>query len=327
MGTTALRKVQFGRESTWGTSVAAAAIMSGVSDFSFNPGVTVTRKRYLSGSFAPAQTAAPTRKQPTAKLMGDVTPEDIIYLLDSSVKGSVSPTGAGPYVYAFTFPTTSDPAIRARTFEFYDGSYCWELAGGIVNKITFKGADGGDTVTYEAELIGKELTTQTVTGALSTRSFTVLPATSCALYIDSAAGTIGSTQISTTLIDWEWTFDMGHHTKFFMDGGLTATSKGVGIPAVSMKAAFEYNSSAATQLSNYLAGTPLLIRITGTNASSYSVSWDAGMVWTNPDDLFGDRDGNTTVSMTAEAIYDTGAFANYAKITVTNGVSAFVSNA
>ena len=68
MGTTALRRVQFGRETTWGTSVAAAAVMSGISDFKFNPGVTVTQKRYLSGSLQPAQTASVTKKQPKTKL-------------------------------------------------------------------------------------------------------------------------------------------------------------------------------------------------------------------------------------------------------------------
>lgn len=40
MGTTALRKVQIGRESTWGTQVAAAAILSGITDFSFNLGLS-----------------------------------------------------------------------------------------------------------------------------------------------------------------------------------------------------------------------------------------------------------------------------------------------
>lgn len=327
MGTTALRKIQIGRESTWGAQVAAAAILSGITDFTFNPGVTVANKKYLDGSFDPAKQSSVTRKEPTAKISGDVTPEDLIYFLDSSVKGTVTPTGAGPYVYTFAFPTTADPAIRSRSWELYDGSQCWTLDGGIVNKIAFKGVDGADNITFDAELIGKQCAPDTVTGSLSARAFTLLPSTSCALYIDAAAGTIGSTQISSTLIDWEWSFEMGHHTKFFQDGGLTATGKGIGSPKVMLKAKFEYNASAHTQLTNYIAGTRQLFRIIGTNPSSYSVAWDMAGAITSMDDAFGDRDGNTTVSISAEAVTDTGAFANYAKIVVTNGVSAFVTNA
>lgn len=327
MGTTALRKVQIGRESTWGTQVAAAAILSGITDFSFNPGVTVALKKYLDGSLDPAKKSSVTRKEPTAKISGDVTPEDLIYLLDSSVKGSVTPTGAGPYVYVFPFPTTADPAIRSRSWEFYDGSQCWTLDGGIVNKITFKGADGADNVTFDADLIGKQCAPDTVTGALSARAFTLLPASSNAIYIDAAGATVGATALTGTLIDWEWSFEMGHHAKFFMDGGLVATGKGIGSPKVMLKATLEYNASAHTQLTNYVAGTQQLLRIRATNPSGYMVDWDMGGVITSIDDIYGDRDGNTTVAVTAEAVTDTGAFANYAKITVTNGVTAFVTNA
>jgi hypothetical protein len=328
MGTTALRKVQFGRESTWGTGVAAAAIMSGVSEFSFNPGITTALKRYLSGSFTPAQSSALVRQEPTAKISGDVTPEDVIYLLDSCVKGSVSPTGANPYVYAFTFPTTAVGAIRPRTWEFYDGSQGWELNGGLVNKITFKGADGSDNVTFDAELIGKQAVATTITGALSARSFTLLPTLQSALYIDGAGGTIGSTAVTATLIDWEYTVDMGLHTKFFMDGGTTATSWGYGIPSVMLKCSMEYNSSAHTELTAHLAATPKLIRIRCTGSGDNKVDFDIAGVATSMGDLFGDRDGNTIVEgLTYEARLDTGTFANYAAITVTNTVSSFVSNA
>lgn len=327
MGTTALRKIQFGVESTWGTGVAAAAVMSGVSEFTFNPGITTALKRYLSGSFAPAQTSALVRQEPTAKISGDVTPEDIVYLLDSCVKGSVSPSGAGPYVYAFPFPLTSNGAIRSRTFEFYDGSQEWELAGGLVNKLTFKGADGGDNVTYDAELIGKAATASTITGALSARAFTTFPVQSCALYIDNAASTIGSTAITGTLIDWEYSIDMGLHTKFFQDGTTTATTWGYGTPKVLLKTTLEYNNSSHTELTAHLAATPKLLRVKLNGASSAAMTLDMGGVATAMGDLYGDRDGNTTVEVTYEARLDTGAFANYAAIGVTSNVATFVASA
>jgi len=328
MGTTALRVVQWGRESTWGTGVAAAVIGSGISDFNFNHGVNINRKKFLAGSLQPAQVASVTRKMPVAQISGDVTPEDIIYMLDSGIKGSVSPTGTNPYTYVFAAPTTASGAPRSRTLEFYDGSQCHEMNGALLESITFTGADGTDNVTFQANFIGKQIVPTTVTGALSSRSFSLLPAQSCALYVDSAAGTIGSTQISSTLIDWSLTINTGIHTKFFMDGGSVATSYGVGTMDAQLKCTFEYNSDAHTQLTNYIAGTAQLVRVkAATTAGTHYVNFDMGAVATSIEPLFGDRDGNTTLAVTYDAITDTGAFANYLKVTAVNNVSAFVANA
>lgn len=328
MGTSALRVIQIGRESAWGTGVAAAAILAGVNDFKFNPGITTALRRYLAGSFAPANASALVRQQPTAKISGDVTPEDIIYLLDSCVKGSVVPTGANPYVYAFTLPTTASPALRSRTFEFYDGSQEWELYGGLINKIAFKGADGSDVVSFEAELIGKQLTSSTVTGALSPRAFTTFPTAQSQLYIDAAAGTIGTTAVAATLIDWEYSIDMGLHVKFFQDGGVVASAFGYGVPKVMLKATYEYNASAQSELTAHVAGTPKLVRIklngSGTNTAFLDIAGPA----TSIGDMFGDRDGNTIVEgVTYEARLDAGAFANYGAVTITNTIANFVTNA
>lgn len=328
MGTTALKRLQFGRESTWGTGVAAAAIMSGVTDYSFNPGITTALKRYLAGSFTPAQTAALVRQEPSLKISGDVTPEDIVYLLDSCIKGSVSPSGSNPYVYAFPFPTTSAPALRSRTYEFYDGSQEWEMAGGLVNKLTFKGSDGAENVTYEAELIGKQITASTVTGALALRAFTVFPTLTSAFYIDAAAGTIGTTATNATMIDWEYSIDMGLHTKFFQDGGTVATSYGYGVPKVMLKCSLEYNATSHAEMTAHLAATPKLLRIKLNGATTQTMFLDIAGVATSVGDLYGDRDGNTIIEgLTYEARLDTGAFANYASITVTSTVSDFVTSA
>lgn len=327
MGTSAQRVIQFGRESTWGTGVAAAAILGGLTDFKFNPGITTALRRYLAGSFTPAAASALVRQEPTAKISGDLTAEDSIYFFDSCVKGSVAPTGANPYTYTFGFPTTASPALRSRTWEFYDGAQAWRLLGGLVNKLTVKGSDGAESVTYDAELIGKQIGTTTLTAALSPRAFNIFTPPQCQLYIDAAGGTIGTTAVAATLINWEYSIDMGTHVKMFQDGGTVPSAFGYGVPKVMLKLDLEYNASAHTELTAHLAGTPKLVRVKCTNGTNV-VNLDIAGPATSVSDLYGDRNGNTIVEgLTYEARLDSGAFANYASVAVTNSISTFVTNA
>jgi hypothetical protein len=141
MGSSNLRVVQFGKESTYGTAVAAAAIMSGVSDFKFDPGIVNTGRRYLAGSFAETQKMVQTRKMPSVEISGDLTPEDFLYVADSAIKGSVSPTGTNPYTWVFPFQNTTTGAVRSRTLELYDGNQEYEMTGALVSKFSIAGAD------------------------------------------------------------------------------------------------------------------------------------------------------------------------------------------
>jgi hypothetical protein len=328
MGTTALRRVQFGRESTWGTSVAAAAIMSGIENFSFKPNVTNFQVRTLDGTLSPSQQVVKTYEDGMAKISGYFTPEDFIYILDSGVRGSVTPTGAGPYIYTYNFPTTANGAPRFRTLEFYDGSQEWEMAGSIVKSFSLTGGDGNDSfVAFDSEWVGRSVVASTLTGALSNRAFNVLAANNTSVWSDDFGGTIGTTALTATLISWEFTCDTGLHLKKFKTGAVTPDSYGFGPMEVGLKFAVEYNATGHGEIAKYVAGTGRLIRLRTTGPNSTQLTIDFAGDITDISELWQDRDGNTTAELTLKARYDAGTFANYCQIVVQNGVATFVTNA
>lgn len=327
MGTSALRVVQFGRESTYGTGVAAAAIMSGVTEASFTPNAVNTMTRTLQGSFAPATSVTQTYRSASASIAGYLTPEDFIYILDSGVRGSISPSGAGPYLYTYNFPTTASPATRSRTLEFYDGQQAWEMPGGIVESFTITAESNEDSfVMFESEWLGTDATSTTLTGSLTGRAFTLLPANNSTLYSDAIGGTVGSTAISSTLIGWSFECNTGQHTKKFMTGALTPDSRGYNVMDITLTLTLEYNASGDAFLDDFVAGTSRLLRLRTTGASSTQLTIDGAYSFQSVSEVWGDRDGNTTIEITAKPFYDS-TFANYVQMVVQNNVSAFVTNA
>ena len=329
MGTSSLRVVQFGRESTWGTSVAAAAIMSGVQDLNVKPVVMTKPLRTLTGNLTPATDSIVMARRGEAMISGWYTPEDFIYIADSGIRGSVAPTGAGPYVWSHAFATTTTGAVRSRTLEFYDGTQEWELDCSFVKSFSLSGEVGDvSVVMFVWNWLGQEVTSSTITGALSARAYNVIPANSVRLYVDSYGGTIGSTELTNTLISWKFNCsDTGIHLKKFGSATLTPDSFGYNVPEIILTLTVEYNANGDTLVDNYVAGTEQLFRLSGTGASSTALSVDIAGIPTDVEPLWGDRDGNTTVTLTYTPLYDGGSFANYARIISTNNVSAMVTNA
>jgi hypothetical protein len=261
-------------------------------------------------------------------ISGLYTPEDFIYIGDSGIRGSVAPSGSNPYVYTQAGWTTATPALRSRTIEFTDGQQEWELEGGLVSNIKLAGEVGEDTfVTFESEWIGETLVPSTITGSLSPRAFTAIPANGMRLYADAIAGTIGSTELTNTLISWEWNFETGVHLKKFGSATLTPDTFGYGPPNATLSLTVEYNANGDTLVDNYLAGTEQLFRVSGAGASSTALSVDLAGIPAGEPVLWGDRDGNTTVTLEYTAMYDSGAFAAWTRVISTNAVSAFITNA
>lgn len=328
MGASAIRIAQVGKESTFKTSVAATAKLMGITDLSVTPLVTNTQRRYLQGDYAPAHASIQTDKRGKAMLKGDFLFEDLPIFLLSAVKGGVTPTtGTTDETWTFPFPLTASPAIEPRTWEFYDGQQEYELAGGLVESFELSGEASDDgIVQFTANLISADCVKSTLTSSLSNRSVEGLPASKCSLYIDALGGTIGSTVKADTLISWKYGYKTGLHLKKFSSGGISPTAFGYGIPEVQLDVTAEFNAIAVAELDAYLANTGRLYRIEGlgsliTGAIYKTLRCDIGADIVEVGDLWGDRDGNTTVDLTLKSRLDTGSFANYGKITVINALA------
>jgi hypothetical protein len=201
------------------------------------------------------------------------------------------------------------------------------MPGGIVESFTLSGESNEDSfVMVESNWLGTDVTSTTLTGALSARSFTLLPANNTSLYSDAIGGTIGSTAVSSTLIGWSFECNTGQHLKKFMTGALTPDSRGYNVMDITLTLMLEYNAAGDNFLDYFVGGTNRLLRLRTTGASSTQITIDGAWSFQSVSDVWGDRDGNTTLEVTAKPLYDA-TFANYVQMVVQSNVATFVTNA
>lgn len=326
MGVSSQRVLQFGREATYGTPVAAAAILSGVEQFTWDPGITLMPMTFLDGTQTSNQKIIKVAEMPLAVVNGLYSAEDSIYWLDSAFNLGVI-TGAGPWTHVYSAPvTTAAQAVRSRTLEFYDGNQEYRMTSALVDQFTIAG-DVNSLWKFSTNWFGAQIVAGTLTAALSTRAFNPFPTTSTSIWIDDIGGTIGTTAISATLISWSLQVQTGLHGKFFQNGTLLRSAKGINNLFGTLNLTLEAGANGVAEIGKLLAGTGRLIRIKSATTNTAFGQIDFCGAYTNNAALWGNRDGNTTLQLTLSNQLDTGAFANWLKITNQNSVSALVAAA
>lgn len=331
MGATDLVYLQSKKEASWATDAAATARWMSADKFNFKPMPVWKMLRYQRGDYAPAHGAIKTSEHGEGSIEGDVTFEELPMLLGSAVKGGVAGVllDTSAYTYTYPAPLTASPACDTRIFEMYDGGQCYQGLGMVCKSFSLSGQAGSEgMVRYASQWIGKKVETATVTGALGNRTVEGVPANMMKLYIDALGGTVGTTIKSDTLISWNINYDTGAHLKQFQTGDTFSSSLGYAKPAVTFSLTAEFNATGIAEVAAFLAGTGRLIRLEGLGslagaATAYrTFRAELAVQHMSVDDLYGDRDGNTTVTLSGAVRYDTGAFANYAKFTIINALSA-----
>lgn len=314
------RKFQFGQESTWGTAVAGTAILGGVLDGSLRALDTVELPEDL-GRYGPGAVALEMMQNGAVSINAVASYEDLMYFTHGAF-GSVSPTGAGPYVYAYSAPTSSAPTAQKSTIEFGIGSSAYKLAGAVLTKFGIKGS-AGKYWTASGEWMGKAVSTVTF-ASLSDRTWEGIRGADTTFHVDSWGGTIGTTAAATTLIDFELDVDTGRHMKYFM-GAIGPGDYGESRWSGSLKTTLEYNSTTKAYFDAMIA--PALVQrqlqIKATSGTKISTIQFAGTLDGNPIELFKDRDGNAIVELTWKGTYNS-TLGNWLKMSLTNGVSAYV---
>lgn len=244
-------------------------------------------------------------------LVQPLSASEIIELLLIGIKGAVTPTGAGAAKLWTFAPGTS---LDAATVEWYDGARAWEAGGCYVNKLTFSG-NVKEQNSVEAEVFGMNMSTTTLTGALTARTPDFIEGWETKLYVDSFGGTPGSTQVTGTLINWEITLDNQLGRKYFAANTQALGALAVGELMVNAKLTFEASAAAAgTEFTNWDAATKRLVRVMfGDNevisgADKKFITIDIPGAW-DAIDLGGTDEGTRTYELGLQYIYDpTNAF-------------------
>lgn len=330
-GIVALRKIQIGQEATPGTAVAATAIWRGVG--------TIEDTREMVFPEEHVGFVAPLDRSYQPKLEGalafDETPatfQQLPYVLAGSVasvlSGAADGTGSGK-IYAYPFPTTTRGTFKTFTLEGGDDQQEEEFKHGFVTDFELSG-EAFAAWMLTANWMGQEVTPSTFTGALSLNAVEEILFSKTKLYIDAIGGTIGTTQITGTLLKAGLSVVSGLRPVPVGDGNLFYSSVDRKLkPEVLLTLTLEHNASAVAQLANFRAETPVLLRLdcqgsalgmAGTTYTFHTLRIDLAGVWEN----FGkidEQDGDDIREGVFRAGYNLTA-AQFATITVVNEVAA-----
>lgn len=200
----ALRLFQWGKESTRGTAVPATSQLA-VVKLDIEPTDLMERPALARGliTMYPGNETVVARGAKWSTGQTPLTYEQLPNWCSMAIKGGVSPTGVGPYVYTYAHSLTADPAPDTWTLErrITDGSgpidYEWAYA--LAQKLSFMFAEN-KMVMMSAEGFARRQQSSTLTAA-QTMPTVGIPATADAkVYIDSVWGDLGTTQVTTQIL-------------------------------------------------------------------------------------------------------------------------------
>lgn len=313
---------QIGTESTWGTAVAQTAKLGLLDDLTLTPEIQAELIPDKRASLAPAYASVLNYTTGTAKAKGICTYQDMPYWLDS-LFSTATPSGANPYVRAYTGALGTIPTHKAFTLAKGTGqgySHCYSLTGAIVNEMSVK-IQTSKPWELDLSFIGKSVGTDTI-DSLSDRTQTPIHANNTTLYIDAVGGTIGTTAISTAWFGAELKIknnvmpyaSAGASTPFsFRDARWEAT----------LKLTMEVQSGTKAYLDSII-GSSLLqhqIRIKATTGASAIQQFDiAGTLLKSPE-IVKDQDGVSSFEFEYTAEYNS-TLAGYLAASNTNTVAS-----
>ena len=327
-----LRKLQLGKETVAGTAVPATTIWRGTG--------TLDDKREPLFPDENIGTIAPLTRAVLPFTLGQLdldevpaTYQQLPYILAMGVDGVVSGTkdGSGSdYIYTYTFPTTTLKTPKTYTIEGGDNEQVEQMAY---------------TFAESFKISGKPKEPWMMSGTLIGNSVDVLPAGFTAsvpvpdveeilfqktkLYIDTVAGTIGTTQIPCTLYEFSLDVTTGFNPVFAANGDLGFCKVNGGTPEIKLHLVFEHNSTSIAEKAAWRALTPRQIRIKGEGSSitvggtkyqKHTCVIDLAGQWEKIDKL-GEKDGNDILEGDFRVAYDNTA-AKYAIIEIANKLTS-----
>lgn len=319
---------QLGKESTPGVAVAATTIMRGIFGGFDDQRKSETIDENIGRLFPTDRTRITSEGVSVSMPATPVTYEQLPHILEASI-GKASPSGAGPYVRDYAFPTGSAVNdIGTYTMEVGNRNvpddlkkipFCW------VEQFELSGEAGGlwtMSATWQGQ---RDLT-------LGAFSAATLPAVSEAVfgntifYVDDSGGSIGSTAYPGILLSATITVKSGIMWVPIGDGNLYPTALKHAAPEVTFS--FEY------ELEDGGAGTSFVAQERGKYKSEAIRLFQLNIPGPGNDDLtislagkydkpnpYANKDGNTSVSFDGHAVLSDVDALSFA-VSVTNDVAA-----
>lgn len=310
-GSRGLRLLQIGKEVTPGTAVAATTIWRGEGVIKDNREVTFPKESVgILGGTTRSYIAKAWSELAFEEV--EATFEQLPYLLEAGVAVETPTqdgTGSG-YVYAYNAPVTAQNTHRTYTIEGGDDQQAEEFAYGFVNHLNLAG-EGQGALMMSADWIGRQAANSTFTGALSIPAVKEIMVNSARLYIDEPGGTVGTTEVSDTLLKIDFDHVTGLKEYYAVDGSDDfSLTKFTSDEEIVMKLTYEHNASAVAEKAKYRAGTVRLFRLlfegpalaTPGSYTNKTLQIDCAGIYEDWAGL-GDYEGNDVVEATVRVRY------------------------
>lgn len=333
MGIKALRKIQYGFETTAGVAVPATAVWPG--------GGILKDTRVIARPAENPGVLAPTSRTYIPKLAAELeleeveaTFEHLPVLLSAAieqVESGVQDGAGSDYVYQFDCAVSSVNDTSSLTIEGGDDTQAWEMEYAKVQELELKGA-AGEALTVSATLIGRQITETTFTDGLSLGTAEPILFQRGKLYIDDSGGTVGTTQITNSWLGFSLTIPSGIVPRWTGDGQKYfsfARNVGHKEEPITGELTLEFDANGLAELRAAQAGSVRLVRMLfegsdvstpGTSYTKKTLQIDMAIVYTEVPSL-DDEDGNDIITLPFEVRYSS-ADSLYFQTIVVNEVSS-----
>jgi hypothetical protein len=311
-GSKALRLLQLGEEATKGTAVPATTIWRGEGVLHDRREVVFPKENVgIMGGTTRSYISKQWSEIPFDSV--EATFEQLPYPLEAGVAEETPTqdgTGSG-YVYAYVVPETAQNVHRTYTIEGGDDQQAEEFAYAFVKHLNLAG-EGQGALFMMSDWLGKSAADSTFTPALSIPSVSEIMVNSAKLYIDAIGGTIGTTEVSNTLLGLNLDHVTGLKEYWTADGSLEfSLTKWGDEEDITCMLKYEHNASAVAEKAFYRAGTPRQFRLLFEGAdlatpgtySKKTLQIDFAGVYEDWSPL-GDYEGNNVVEANVRIRYD-----------------------
>jgi hypothetical protein len=323
-----LRLNQAGLETTRGTAVAATRKVYAQIEPTFEKPLAFFSD--TSGTFAARRRQTYGRQRVSFSATDMATYEDLAWWMQMAIKGGVTGTGSASvgYTYAFT-PSLATDDLKSMTLEFGEPGNPYEVDQVMVNSFTLRGDPDSDTEAawmFEAEMMGRTLSTTTYTTSITDRTTEPIVARGTKLYVDTTAAGIGGTQVTGKLINWSITGNNAIHFKAFAEdeSAMAANKVGRGERTYDGEMTVEFDDDTGNlSFATLRAGTPIYIRLEregSTIATTYKKRLRVDAAAYISSISFGDREGNMTATIGFNCFYDSTLAADL-KVEIINALS------
>lgn len=302
-------KTALGRESAFGTGVAATTLWRAPFSMVEDASEKVTVDENVGLLMQAERTYDTKHMGRLAMPSTELTFEQVCHILEAGVM-TATPGAATTYARAYSYPTDNTvPTPKSYTIETYNNVAdvdAQKMTGSLVEEFTFE-ANAREAWKMSATWFGRRpaAATPTSLSTLVTVEVAMLPKT--LLYIDATGGSIGTTQKLGTFMGAQVRVKTGLVPLPVGDGNLYHATYKWTKPEITYTLTLELEkdgaaSQVATERAARLSGAVRLMKVICSGASSKSFA----MQWAGVHDSIGDytnSDGNTTVQINGHAVY------------------------